>query len=55
LLVAAHLSELPFVHNEDSIGALHSGETVRDEDARAAFNHAIERAADAQLGIRVNA
>ena len=51
----AHFAELAFVHDEDGVCALHGGEAVGDEDAGAAFDHAFERAADAQLGVGVDA
>lgn len=40
-LVAAHLAELALVHDENGVCALHGGEPVCDEDAGAAFDHAL--------------
>ena len=55
LLVGAHLAELALVHDEDGVGALDGGEAVGDEDAGAALDHALEGAANAQLGVGVDA
>ena len=55
LLVGAHLAQLAFVHHENRVGALDGGEPVRDEDAGAALDHAIESAANAQFGVGVDA
>ena len=50
----AVLAELAFVHDEDGVRALHGGEAVRDDDRGAAGNHAVERGADADLGLGVD-
>jgi hypothetical protein len=54
LLVRAVLTELAFVHDEDGVGALHGGEAVCDDDRGAAGYHAVERGADADLGVGVD-
>ena len=40
LLVGSLLAELAFVHDQDGIGRLHCGESVCNEHAGAACNHA---------------
>ena len=55
LLVGAHLAQLALVHDEDGIGALHRGKTMRDQHAGPAFDHALEGATDAQLGVGIDA
>ena len=54
-LVRTHLAKLPFVHDENRVGSLDGGQTMRNQDAGAAFDHALECAANAQLGIGVDA
>ncbi len=55
LLVRAHLAQLALVHDQDGIGALHGGEAVGDQHAGAAFDHALQCAANAQLGVGIDA
>ena len=55
LLVGAHLAELALVHDENGVGALHGREAMCDKHAGPAFDHALERAADAQLGVGIDA
>ncbi len=40
LLVGTHFANLAFVHHDDLIGALDSGEPVSDDYRSAAFDHA---------------
>jgi len=53
-LVCALLAQLAFVHDEDGVGALDGGETVRDEDGGAAGNHALQCRSHAKLGLGVD-
>src|ERR1700728_4323611 len=50
-----HLAQLSFVHYQNRVGALHRGETMRNEHTGAAFHHAFKGAANAQLRVRVDA
>lgn len=52
--MSAALAQLAFVHNENGVGALDGGETVRDEDGGAAGDHAGERETDAEFGVGIN-
>ena len=54
-LVAAHLAQLALVHDQYCLGPLHGGQPVRNQHTRPSLDHAIERAADAQLGVGVYA
>jgi len=52
--VGAAFAELTFVHDEDGVGALDSGEAVRNEDGGASGDHAGEGEADAEFGVGVD-
>ena len=43
------------MHDENGVGALNGGEAMGDQDAGSAFHHALERAANAKLGVGVDA
>jgi hypothetical protein len=55
LLVRAHLAQLPFVHDQDHLGALDCRQAVRDKYAGAAFDHALEGPANAQFRVGIDA
>ncbi len=55
LLVRADLAHLALMHHDDLVGALHGTEAVGDDDRGAAFHHAAERIADAELGLGIDA
>src|SRR6266702_8864059 len=55
LLVRAHLAQLALVNHEDRVGALHGRETVSDQDARPAFDHALQGAPNAKFSVGVDA
>src|ERR1041385_6750954 len=55
LLVRAAFAEFAFVHHQNAVGALDRGEAVRNHDRGAAFDHAVERVADAELGFGIDA
>src|SRR5581483_11256678 len=55
LLVRAHLAQASLMEYQDSVGALHGGETVGDDQRGTAFDQAGERLAHAQLGFGVHA
>src|SRR5579863_10208424 len=52
LLMRAHLAELALVHHQYAFSPLHGGEPVRDENAGAAFHHALQCTPYAQLSVR---
>src|ERR1019366_1306004 len=55
LLVRSHLADLAFVHHDDLVGALDGRESVRDDQRRSPFHHAVERVAYPELGLRIHA
>src|SRR6185503_6428455 len=55
VLVVSHLAQLAFMHHENCIRTLNGRKAVRDEDAGAAFDHAIKRSSDTEFGIGIDA
>src|ERR1039458_1555199 len=55
LLVRAGFAQLAFVQYGDAAGALDGRQAVRDDDRSAPLHHAVERVADLEFGLRVDA
>ena len=50
--MAPLLDDAPVVEHEDTVGALHRGEAVRDDDGRAPAHRRVESALDNALTLR---
>ncbi len=54
-LVRAHLAQLAFVHHQNPIGPLDGGKAMRDDDRGAPLHQVIERLANTELGLGIDA
>src|SRR5579863_1440239 len=54
-LMGALFAEAAFVEDEDAVGVLNGAETMRDDERCAADEQTVERFADQEFGLRVNA
>ena len=54
-LMRAHFAQLAFVHDEDPVCPLDGGEAVRNDDRSTAFDHALQRRANANFGFGIDA
>jgi len=45
----------PLVHHQNGVGALHGGEAMGNQNACPALDHALQCAANAQLGVGIHA